>query len=438
VETFHHDRALGPVAESAHGCRVARPSLNLAAPVAAPGLSRLHPEVDARPANWRDDGQVELRTRPNGLDIAIAAALMVFAAAEVALIPEIHAHGVAIAAELMMGAVLLWRRVHPMAVCVALGILGIVEAAAGVPLQAPMVPLMSMVAALYAAVSYGSVRVSIAATATIFASLAVQTSMVGASPGNLLFGAVFCSLSFAFGWTVRHRTEEAARLRGAAVRLEAERAQAERDAATQERTRIAHELHDVISHSVSVMVVQASAAERVLHASPERARESLGAIQTVGRQALTELAGLLGVLRDADPAIGLVPQPGVADLGSLAANVDRTGVRVDLDIDAAGRVLPPGLQLTLYRLAQEALTNVRKHSCATRASVTVKVDHGTVLAAVEDPGPRRIDGLSHHGGGNGLNGIRERVRVYGGETTAFETPGGGYRVEARIPVSAVR
>jgi signal transduction histidine kinase len=401
-------------------------------------LIGLHPEVDARRANWRDDGQVELRTRPNGLDIAIAAALLIFAAAEVAMIPEIRTRGLAIAAELLMAAVLVWRRVHPMAVCVALGILGIIEAAAGVPLQAPMVPLMSMVAALYAAVSYGSFRVAIAATATIFASLAVQTWMVGASPGNLLFGAVFCSVALAFGWTVRHRTEEAARLRGAAVRLEAERAQAQRDAAAQERTRIAHELHDVISHSVSVMVVQATAAERVLQASPDRARESIAAIQTVGRQALTELAGLLGVLRDGDTTVGLVPQPGVADLGSLAANVDRAGVQVDLDVDAAGRDLPPGVQLTLYRLAQEALTNVRKHSCATQASVTVKVDHGAVVAAVEDPGPRRTDGLSHHGGGNGLNGIRERVQVYGGETTASRTAAGGYRVEARIPVSSVR
>ena len=381
---------------------------------------------------------MELRTKPNGLDIAIAAALVIFAAAEVALVPEIRTNGVAIAAELLMGAALLWRRVHPMAVCVALGILGIVESAAGVPLQAPMVPLMSMVAALYAAVSYGSFRVSIASTAVIFGSLAVQTWMVGASPGNLLFGAVFCSLAFAFGWTVRHRTEDAARLRGAAVRLEAERAQAERDAATQERTRIAHELHDVISHSVSVMVVQASAAERVLQGSPERARESITAIQTVGRQALTELAGLLGVLRDADLTTGLVPQPGLADLGSLAGNVDQTGVRVDLDIDDAGRELPPGLQLTLYRLAQEALTNVRKHSYATRASVTVKVDHGTVIAAVEDPGPRRTDGLTHHGGGHGLNGIRERVQVYGGQTSASKTAAGGYRIEARIPVSSVQ
>jgi signal transduction histidine kinase len=301
-----------------------------------------------------------------------------------------------------------------------------------------MIPLLSAVAALYAAVSYGSVRASVAATATIFSSLAVQVWMVGASLGNLLFGAVFCSLTFAFGWTVRHRTEEAARLRGAAVRLEAQRAQAERDAAAEERTRIAHELHDVISHSVSVMVVQATAAERVLQASPDRARESLAAIQAIGRQALTELAGLLGVLRDGDPMSGLVPQPGVADLNSLAASVDRTGVQVDLNVDAAGGGLPPGLQLALYRLAQEALTNVRKHSCATRASVTVKVDHGTVVVAVEDPGPRRVDGLSPHGGGNGLIGIRERVHVYGGETTACGTAAGGYRVEARIPVSAMR
>jgi signal transduction histidine kinase len=381
---------------------------------------------------------VELRRRPNGLDYAVAAALVVFAAVEVALIPEVRSRGVAIAAELLMGVALLWRRVHPVAVCVAVGLLGIVETGTGVPLQAPMIPLLSAVAALYAAVSYGSVRASVAATATIFSSLAVQVWMVGASLGNLLFGAVFCSLTFAFGWTVRHRTEEAARLRGAAVRLEAQRAQAERDAAAEERTRIAHELHDVISHSVSVMVVQATAAERVLQASPDRARESLAAIQAIGRQALTELAGLLGVLRDGDPMSGLVPQPGVADLNSLAASVDRTGVQVDLNVDAAGGGLPPGLQLALYRLAQEALTNVRKHSCATRASVTVKVDHGTVVVAVEDPGPRRVDGLSPHGGGNGLIGIRERVHVYGGETTACGTAAGGYRVEARIPVSAMR
>jgi signal transduction histidine kinase len=264
----------------------------------------------------------------------------------------------------------------------------------------------------------------------------------GASPQNLVFGLTFAGLAFAFGLSVRRSTSEAVRLREDVLRREASLEREGREAAERERSRIARELHDVISHSVSVMVVQAGAAERVLAADAGAAARALQAVQLTGRQALTELAGLLGVLRDGSDDIGLAPQPSLADLAALTRSAGAAGLEVDLDTPDDLADTSPGVQLAVYRIVQEALTIVARHSSARTARVTVSVSAHEVRASIEDPGPAH-DARSHRdrqdpqlcarGGGHGLNGIRERAQIYGGVATAGPTRGGGFRVDAWIP-----
>ena len=235
--------------------------------------------------------------------------------------------------------------------------------------------------------------------------------------------------------TWRQRADDsAARLR---------RAQAEHEAQTQraveaERARIASELHDVVTHNVSVMVVQAGAARRVLDSSPGQAREALLAVEASGRTAMGELRHLLGLLAPADKLAGgddsaLVPQPGIGQVRALVERVRAAGLTVELTITGT-RELPPGEDLAAYRVVQEALTNVIKHAGAARAVVSLEYHPDALLITVADdgrPGPPAAER-----GGRGLIGLRERIALYGGELDAGPRPGGGWRVRARIPLEA--
>jgi signal transduction histidine kinase len=198
-----------------------------------------------------------------------------------------------------------------------------------------------------------------------------------------------------------------------------------------ERTRIARELHDIISHSVSVMVVQAGAAEQVLTTDPDRATASLQAIQSTGRQARLELRSLLGLLRSEDVDTPLAPQPNLNQVEDLAAQMRLAGLDVDVLVRGQPRDLPQGLGLSLYRIVQEALTNVLRHSAAPRARVVVSYRADLVEVEVDGEGmssEKRDEGF-------GLIGMRERVTLYGGELDSGEDPNGGYRVRARLPLA---
>jgi signal transduction histidine kinase len=217
-----------------------------------------------------------------------------------------------------------------------------------------------------------------------------------------------------------------------AVRLEREREEHARRAAAEEQARIARELHDIITHNVSVMTVQAAAAGDVFETQPDRAREALGSIESTGRDALTELRRLLGRVRPVDGSGPFAPLPGLARLEDLVVQVQAAGLRVDLTVDGEPRELPAAVDLSAYRIVQEALTNTLKHAQASTASVLVRYGAGEIEVEVVDDGR----GPSANGAerGHGIIGMRERVALFGGELRVGPAHGRGFSVHARIPI----
>ena len=204
-------------------------------------------------------------------------------------------------------------------------------------------------------------------------------------------------------------------------------------AVVDERRRIAREMHDLVAHSMSVMVVQAGGARRILDRDPARALEAATMIERTGREALAEMRHLLGVLNLPEARAALAPQPTLAELDELIARSRAAGLPTVLDLRGERRPLPAGLDLAAYRIVQEALTNALKHSG--HAPTTVIVDYGEHELALEirDEG----SGGSNTGGGHGLVGMRERVRLYGGEIETGPADGGGWCVRARLPLGEV-
>jgi signal transduction histidine kinase len=236
-------------------------------------------------------------------------------------------------------------------------------------------------------------------------------------------------------------------------RLQAEHAAATERALEAERARIASELHDVVTHNVSVMIVQAGAARQVLDAAPQDARAALLAVESSGRAAMAELRHLLGLLSptqpgtqpaETSPAGGqaaepeLRPQPGLGQLPALVGRMRAAGLPVDLHTGELSADLPPGLDLAAFRVVQEALTNVLKHAGKPATTVSVDYRDGSLLLEVADAGRPipAVGPVAVPGSGRGLLGLRERVAVYGGDVDAGPQPGGGWRVRARIPVTA--
>jgi signal transduction histidine kinase len=222
--------------------------------------------------------------------------------------------------------------------------------------------------------------------------------------------------------------------------LEAEREAATLQAVERERARIAQELHDVVTHNVSVMVVQAGAARKVMTAEPEKARAALLAVESGGRAAMTELRHVMGLLTmngdGPDPAAtaDLAPVPGLGQLGALAARVRDTGVPVELTVTGDPVPLPPGVDLAAYRVVQEALTNTVKHAVGASVTITVAYRPDALRVEVADTGGMAAPSAGS-GNGRGLVGLRERLAVYGGTLEAGLRPTGGYRVRAVIPLA---
>jgi signal transduction histidine kinase len=205
-------------------------------------------------------------------------------------------------------------------------------------------------------------------------------------------------------------------------------------AVTDERARIARELHDVVAHAVGIMVVQAGAAERVMGSSPLQAQRALRAVQDTGRTAVAELTRLLGLLR-AEDADQLAPLPSVAGLTELCDRVTQAGVTVTVQIVGDLTALPPVVDLNVYRVVQEALTNAVKHAPGTHVQVCVQRSGPLIDVQVTDNGPHGAHVLDEGGSGLGLIGLRERVNVFGGQLDAGPEPNGGFRVAVRLPVT---
>ncbi len=218
--------------------------------------------------------------------------------------------------------------------------------------------------------------------------------------------------------------------------LEQEQRQRERVAVGEERARIARELHDVVAHSVGAMVAQAQGAGRVLDRDPERAREALAAIERTGRTALDEMRRSLGVLRRTDADAPLAPQPGMDGLGALVAQARDSGLEVELVTEGEPAPLPAGVDLSAYRIVQEALTNTLKHAGPVRARVAVRYAGDELELEITDdgaPGPPRAQAVN--GDGQGLLGMRERVALYGGDLHTDHRPEGGFVVRASLPLA---
>ncbi|MFE5616742.1 sensor histidine kinase [Streptomyces sp. NPDC056470] len=268
------------------------------------------------------------------------------------------------------------------------------------------------------------------------------------SPGSALahvFFTVIMTVPFALAWvlgdSLRTRRAYFAQLEERASRLEKEREAQAKVAVAAERARIARELHDVVAHNVSVMVVQADGAAYVLDSSPETAKQALETISSTGRQALAEMRRLLGILRTGEhqEAGEYVPQPDVEQIEDLVEQVRGAGLTVDFRIEGTPRPLPSGVELTAYRIVQEALTNTRKHG-GPDAGASVRLvyfDDGLGLL-VEDDGRGATHEMYEDGGadgrGHGLIGMRERVGMVGGTLDAGPRPGGGFRISALLPL----
>ncbi|MGW1722239.1 sensor histidine kinase [Streptomyces sp. NPDC002306] len=299
---------------------------------------------------------------------------------------------------------------------------------------------------------------TVAATGARWASwLALAMSLVAASlaqlrwpnqetstAGNVAM-VVFQTVPFALAWvlgdSIRTRRAYFAQLEERAARLETEREAQAKVAVAAERARIARELHDVVAHNVSVMVVQADGAAYVLDAAPDQAKKALETISSTGRQALAEMRRLLGVLRTGEhKEVGeYVPQPDVQQIEDLVEQCRTSGLPVDFKVEGTPRPLPSGVELTAYRIVQEALTNTRKHG-GPKAGASVRLvyfDDGLGLL-VEDDGKGAPHELYEEGGadgrGHGLIGMRERVGMVGGTLDAGPRPGGGFRISALLPL----
>jgi signal transduction histidine kinase len=251
------------------------------------------------------------------------------------------------------------------------------------------------------------------------------------SGGITADNVIFFSLIFGAPW-IAGRAVWQRRLNERELELEKGKAAT---AIVEERARIARELHDVVAHSISVMVVQARGGRRVLESEPADAREALAVIESTGQQALDEMRRLVGMLRSGDETLPLAPQPSLSELGTLVEQVRAAGLPVELAVEGEPRDLPPGIDLSAFRIVQEALTNALTHAGPARARVVLRYLADDLELEISDDGPGN-GGAS--GSGYGLVGMRERVSVYGGELQAGRHPEGGYTLRVRLPLGSAR
>ena len=265
--------------------------------------------------------------------------------------------------------------------------------------------------------------------------VAAAATIVYKIPGHPTSTLVFLPLEFGISWLagflLRGRAEQAEAAEMRAALAERERDAAARVAVAEERARIARELHDIVAHAVSVMVLQVGAVRHKLPQGLAEDRDALGRVEQAGRTALAEMRRLLGAMRRDGDGLDLAPQPGLENLDSLLEDVDHAGLPVRLQVDGDALPLPRAIDLSAYRIVQEALTNSLKHARASRAEVTLRYTADELQIEVLDngAGATTTDGLGH-----GLVGVGERVKIYGGEMQAGTAPEGGFVLTARLPL----
>ena len=305
---------------------------------------------------------------------------------------------------------------------------------AAAPHQAAFQPFVALALVAYSVGShYEGPLWPPAGLAVAAVPLFVAAVVHGQSAGNAIPNYVWLLAAWAVGRTVRSWRQKSAALELANRELAEQRELQAQAAVTIERGRIARELHDVVAHNVSMMVVQAGAAQRVLEGPQPDVRNALEAIAHTGRQTVDEMRTLLGVLRETNDPTALKPQPGLAELERLVDGIRSAGLPVTLRVEGDPQGLPQALDVSAFRIVQEALTNTLKHAGPARADVVVRYEPGAVTLEVRDSGAGKANGS---GTGHGLVGMRERVAMFGGELDAAAQPGGGFAVRARLPVDA--
>ncbi|MFF5209792.1 sensor histidine kinase [Streptosporangium sp. NPDC000396] len=327
---------------------------------------------------------------------------------------------------------LLWLRKCPLTVFAIVSLTSFGQWLIGVQ---PLVFNVSVLIAMYGVASRCLLRWAVAALMVAELGLALSFGRITTDPepGPFITTSVFVVTVWITGIYANTRRRYLESLEERAERAEHERDQQARLAAAAERTRIARELHDVVAHNVSVIIVQADGASYAINSNPEQARKAMETISVTGRQALAEMRRMVGVLRTDGGTEDYAPQPSLSQLGELMDHVRASGLPVDLRITGAVKELPGGEQLTVYRIIQEALTNTLKHG-GPGSSAAVEMEYGSreLLLRVTDDGrgaaaPRSPDG-------HGLVGMRERVAMFGGSVEAVPRPGGGFQVTVRLPI----
>jgi signal transduction histidine kinase len=297
--------------------------------------------------------------------------------------------------------------------------------------------------AVYSVAAYGSRWVALAGLAAAELGLAAVQLIQGrfGEPAAWVQFALIIGAAWLLGYFVGDRHVYAARLEERTAELEQAREELARRAVAEERLRLARELHDVVAHSMSVIAVQSGVGAHVAESRPEEVGKALSAIEATSRATLEELRRLLGVLRqDSEPQASLAPVPGLADLEGLLGEVAKAGLAVRLQVEGTPSPLPAGVDLSAYRIVQEALTNVVKHAGPAQAQVTIGYRDRDVTVEVTDDGRGAAapTGDGRGGTGHGLVGMRERVAAFGGDLETGPRPGGGFRVAARLPLAADR
>jgi len=370
---------------------------------------------------------------------AVFAAVLLLAGVLAALFGEDKARGAQLISMVGVTVPVAFRRRRPIAAALTMALaLLLATALGGAPTQATgIVALIALVSGAYMLGARTQGRVLAAGTIALIVALAVDAIVEESQTVSaLLFFTFFVvGLPVAAGQATRSRAQLADELADRAVALERAREGEAQAAVQEERARIARELHDVVAHDVSVMVVQAAAAKRIVEREPDRAEEAIVSIEGTGREALAEMRRLLGVLRRGDEDLALAPQPSLSRVDALLARTRAAGLDVALERSGDDAPLPAGVDLAAYRVVQEALANVVRHAGAEHATVRLTYDPRAVVVEVVDDGRGAADG----GGkaGHGLIGLRERVDLYGGDFEAGPRAEGGFGVRARLPVAGV-
>jgi signal transduction histidine kinase len=368
-------------------------------------------------------------SRPGRIDIAIAVALYAITLGEFVFGDFETETGLLVAAGVVLTAPLAWRRSAPLPAVAGSMAGAVVLAVLTRHDTEPQTPIVVMLVAAYSAGAHLPRREALAGLGLVIAAILVD------EPGDTMVLGPVCLGAWLAGRLWQGRERDARRMAELAAALERERVEEGRIAVVEERARIARELHDVVAHAMTTIVLEAGAERLNLEPGQERTGNALQGIERTGRQALEEMRRLLGVLREDDDEPALAPQPSLARVDELVEHVRGTGLQVDLRVTGMRAELSPGLDVNAYRIVQEALTNVLKHAAAGSATVAIGYDERSLTIEVTDDG----HGEDRNGtAGHGLTGVRERVALFGGELEAGERPGGGFAVRARLPLEASR